>query len=348
MKRHLLWIAAAGALLLLLSTGGVFWVLRQGESASEATAQAASVEQPVVEIPLAGALTSPQAELSALAWYGEHLILAPQYPDFGGGGSFFYALPKADILAFLDGALAGPLEPQPIPLVVPNLRQQIDGFEGFEALALAGERAFLTIEAAPGNAPRAYLVAGTMAADLSMLTIDAVNRVEIPPQSGSANRSDEALLVVGDAVVTIYEVNGAALNPAPLAHVFDLDLAPRGVVPFPSIEYRITDATAVDAAGRFWAIDYQYPGDEDLWPASDPLAEQYGCGVTHCQYEQVERLVQFEYDQTGITLVGTPPLLLTLVDEARNWEGLVRLDERGFLLVTDKFPATILGFVALP
>jgi hypothetical protein len=32
----------------------------------------------------------------------------------------------------------------------------------------------------------------------------------------------------------------------------------------------------------------------------------------------------------------------------RNWEGLVRLDDRGFLLVTDLFPGTILGFVPAP
>jgi len=32
-------------------------------------------------------------------------------------------------------------------------------------------------------------------------------------------------------------------------------------------------------------------------------------------------------------------------NDARNWEGIVRLDNRGFLLATDKFPTTILGFV---
>jgi hypothetical protein len=37
---------------------------------------------------------------------------------------------------------------------------------------------------------------------------------------------------------------------------------------------------------------------------------------------------------------------LQLSDEAaRNWEGVVRLEDRGFLLVTDTFPRTLLGFV---
>jgi hypothetical protein len=44
-----------------------------------------------------------------------------------------------------------------------------------------------------------------------------------------------------------------------------------------------------------------------------------------------------------------PPIQMELTsDDARNWEGLVRLDERGFLIMTDKFPETILGFVTMP
>jgi hypothetical protein len=34
-------------------------------------------------------------------------------------------------------------------------------------------------------------------------------------------------------------------------------------------------------------------------------------------------------------------------DDTRNWEGLVRLDDYGFLLATDKYPRTILAFVPL-
>lgn len=48
-------------------------------------------------------------------------------------------------------------------------------------------------------------------------------------------------------------------------------------------------------------------------------------------------------------VTNTPPIQLQLIDGvSRNWEGLVRLDERGFLLITDEFPETILAFVAKP
>ena len=84
------------------------------------------------------------------------------------------------------------------------------------------------------------------------------------------------------------------------------------------------------------------------------VSAQWGTGATHAQYEQVERLVEMQIvDATTIELVDRPPLQLQLTaewdnDGARNWEGLVRLDDLGFVVVTDRFPNTILGFVPLP
>jgi hypothetical protein len=40
---------------------------------------------------------------------------------------------------------------------------------------------------------------------------------------------------------------------------------------------------------------------------------------------------------------------LTLdVGDGRNWEGIVRFGDRGFLLATDKFPITMLGYITIP
>jgi hypothetical protein len=115
------------------------------------------------------------------------------------------------------------------------------------------------------------------------------------------------------------------------------------------VEYRITDVTALDGQARFWAINYFFPDESELKPRVDPLAERYGRGPTHTQAEHVERLLQFHYTPAGLELVDRPPLQLALLpDEARNWEGIVHLEGRGFLLVTDKFPETILAFVSGP
>lgn len=313
------------------------------------------VEVPVTEIPLSGPLVQRSAEVSGLAWYGDYLILLPQYPDFSvqEGNGAVYALPRVDLLAWLDGATAGPLQPVPVPFVAPGLADQVDGYEGYEAIAFLGGQAFLTIEADTAGGMRAYLVTGQIAPDLSALTLDTASLTEIPPQSAIENKSDEALFVAGDRLVTIYEVNGASVNPSPLAHLFDTSLAPAGTIPFPQIEYRITDATALDSEGRFWAINYFFPGDTELRPERDPLAERYGWGPTHTPEGAVERLVEFQYAGSGIDLVDRPPIQLELPGDVlgglgRNWEGLVRLDGRGFLLMTDMFPDTILAFVSLP
>ncbi|MBN1876819.1 MAG: hypothetical protein JXA33_21525 [Anaerolineae bacterium] len=302
-------------------------------------------------IPLDGAIASKQAEVSGLAWYGDMLILLPQYPSrlSSEADGAVFALAKSDIDAFLNGSVSHPLAPTAVPLIAPGLRKQIQGFEGYEAIAFAGERAFLTIEASPDKQMMGYLVAGSMQSDLSALHLDTDTLVEIQPQTKLSNFSDEALLIVDDELLTFYEANGVNVNPHPLAHRFDLQLNVISQIPFPSLEYRVTDATAIDEGGRFWVLNYFFSGDQDkLQPASDPFSQQFGKGPTHLQSESVERLVELQYIDGGISFTNTPPIQLVLLDEeARNWEGVVRLDHRGFLLITDTYPETILGFVSL-
>jgi hypothetical protein len=309
----------------------------------------------VTEIPLSGAVAKPSAEVSGLAWYGDYLILLPQYPDFANGewDGAIYALPRANLLAYLAGAWPSPLEAIPIPFVAPGLADRIAGFEGYEAIAFLGDQVFLTVESDPPGGMKAYLVSGRIAPDLSVVTLDTATLAEIPAQSPIGNMSDEAMLVVGDRLMTIYEVNGAGINPSPVAHLFSTNLAPMGTLPFPQIEYRITDATALDAEGRFWAVNYFFPGDTDLWPTTDPLAERYGQSPAQTEPRAVERLVEFQYTESDIRLTDRAPIQLGSSDSllgglGRNWEGLVRLNDDGFLLVTDLFPGTILGFVPAP
>jgi hypothetical protein len=339
-SQNLIWLLAISLGLLLV--GGC------GPTPEE---PGAPVEVPVTAIPLAGPVAGASAEISGMAWYGEFLVLLPQYPGRfrGGEDGALFALPEVDILAFLDGEREAPLEPIPIPFSAPGLAEGIQDFEGYEAIAFWDDRVYLTIEASPGAEMRGYLVSGRISPALSSLWIDSDSRVEIPLQAGVENHSDEALLVAGGSLLTFYEANGERVNPTPVAHRFDADLTSTGTLPFVQVEYRITDVTVLDSQGRFWAINYFFPGDEKLRPDGDPLAERYGEGPSHAHYEQVERLLEFQYEPSGIRLVDRPPLQIELPsDEARNWEGIARLDGRGFLLVTDKFPSTILGFVPGP
>lgn len=311
-------------------------------------------------LPLSGQVSNPKAQYSGMAWFGDWLILLPQYPAYfqRDGTASLVAFGKSDILAILDGTSSAPLEPHFIALDDQELMRSIRGFEGFECLTFHQDSVYLSIEAKPAKM-LGYLVKGSVQSDPAgvpvSIQLEPASLVEIQPQAALDNYADEACLVYNQQVYTIYEANGLHVNPMPETHVFSLDLQQQDTLIFPHIEYRITDATQPDAEGRFWAINYLYPGDLDkLNPVEtnglDALALQYGVGRMHAEYAVVERLIQFEIRETLIQRVDTPPLQLVLVSNltARNWEGIVVLDGRGFLLVTDSFPDTQLGFVAYP
>lgn len=308
-------------------------------------------EHKVQSIPLSGKLTNEWAQVSGLAWYREHLIILPQYPArfSSEADGHIFAVSKDRIEAFLDGRSRVPILPHEITFIATGVQEGIRGFEGYEAITFKGNRVFMSIESKPGEQMMGYLVDGEIAPDLSEIRLNAESLREIPPRAHLENMSEESLLVVKDKVVSLYEANGANINPNPTAHVFDLSLRALGTIAFPSIEYRITDASAPDSEGRFWVINFFYPGDRaKLKPAPDVWGATYGLGPTHSRSTTVERLVEFRYTDTQILATQRAPIQLELLEDgrARNWEGLVRLGQRGFLLMTDRYPKTTLGFVS--
>jgi len=342
-------------LIMLLILGGLaggyyyydYYQNNNGTLPPRTSSQPAPLEYPVIEIQLSGPVAESEAELSGLAWYGEHLILLPQYPQRLDNQLF--ALPKDEILAFLAGESSEPLTPLPIPLDASALIGEISGFEGFEAIGFLEDQMLMTVEARAGFSMVGYLAIGEIRPDLSEAWLDSTTIAEISPQSNLSNASDETLLIAGNRVMTIYEANGQNLNARPQAHQFDLTLTalkPLDGISFPNIEYRVTDATAVDVHNRFWVSNYLFPDSiGKLKPAPDALFSAYGVGETHAKTPTVERLLELQYTETGIQLTNRAPIQLELADSSRNWEGIVRLNEEGFLLVTDKFPATMLSFV---
>jgi hypothetical protein len=315
--------------------------------------EAALVEVEPQLIALAGDLDTPDAEVSGMVWYGDQLVIVPQHPERLSGGDrlYFYKISRAEILARLDSAQTAPIVPERLEVAARGLPHLLAGFDGLEAVAVRGDRVYVTVEAAEDSGSVGYLVAGAIAGDLASLRLDLSRLVRIPGPRHLPNMSCESLVVAGDRLLAVHEANGVRVNPDPRACVFDLDLNFLVAVAMPSVEYRVTDATEVDADGRFWVINYFYPPEKPLLdPASDPELSRYGQGQTHGDCQAVERLLEFRYDGQQVTRTETPPLLLRLRADrvCRNWEALVRLDERGFLLMTDRYPRTLLAFVPLP
>lgn len=309
-------------------------------------------EVPMLTIPLDGPAALTQAEYSGMAWYQDELVLMPQYPQRMSEqeGGILFAIPRQALLDFIQGKSSQPIRPREVPLISENLESTISQFEGFEALAFHDQTAYFTIEAREGVRMMGYLVAGQVIGDLEAIQLHPSSLTENVPQENQSNRSDEAILIADDHILTFFESNGAQVNPNAHATVFNLELNFQGILDLPAVEYRLTDATLLDEQDRFWMMNYFFPGDTDLLPLNDPIRETFGAGATHSQSKTVERLLEFQYTPEGIQLTNTPPIQMQIesVDESRNWEGLVRLDGLGFLVVTDKFPKTIFGFIAYP
>ncbi len=304
-------------------------------------------ESPVRDIPLIGDVSQSRAEISGMAWCDEHLILLPQYPGRFGvdtlGGVF--SIPRGEIEAALSGESSAPIKPALILFDQAGLESSIEGFEGFEGIAVIGDRFYVTIEARQVGGMMGYLAMGQVNGECTSFVVDASSLVPIQPQAELGNMSDETIILQNDAVYTLYEANGLNINPNAVAHVFDQDLNSRSTLSMANVEYRITDATTVDDAGIFWGINYFYPGDTKLNPAPDPIAQEYGLGASHQSAEQVERLLAFEINENSIDLSNRKPIYFELSGStARNWEGVVRLGD-GFLLVTDEHPSTMMGYV---
>ena len=315
-----------------------------GNTESPPGRESSSAEVEVQIIPLSGPIADPKAEISGMAWHGDDLFLLPQFPDRFSQSLF--KLEKRDILSAILGETTTPLNPEPVQLINADRLKRTKGFEGFESITFQDDQVYLTIEAKPKEM-LGYLVYGTISNAQNQITLDS-NLIEILPQASIGNYSDESILVFGDKIYTFYEANGVNVNNSPVAHTFSLAGEPVTSIPFPNIEYRITDASSPDLQGRFWMINYFFPLDKiKVDPAADPLADKFGRGLSHAQNLAVERLVAFQITNNGVELLDTPPIQLSLEADmvSRNWEALAILDGYGFLIATDKFPQTLFGFV---
>ncbi|MCK5076840.1 MAG: hypothetical protein KAR38_10715 [Calditrichia bacterium] len=304
-------------------------------------------EYEIVEIPLQGKAAGKRSEISGLAWYKNYLILLPQYPD--RFANHFFAIPKNQIEAFLDKKSTNPIIPVKIPVNTNGLENKIPGYEGFEALIFKGDTVFFTIESETDKEKKAYIAMGLVKNELEEISIFSEPLPAVISKSQANNMSEETIVIVNNKIMTIHEANGKNVNPQPQGSLFSFTLQAKNSIPFPAIEYRITDATEADSLNRFWAINFNYPGEKKhLKPVEDSLILKFGVGKTHAQTSIVERLIEFQYKGGKIIFTEQPPvqLKLNVNKESRNWEGIVRLDNRGFILVTDRFPRTVLAFVS--
>jgi len=92
-----------------------------------------------IYITLNGDITSPDQEISGLAWYNGNLILLPQYPK-----DVVYSIPKTQIIEFIDSSRTTIL-PNEIGWNSSDIERRIRGFEGYESIIFNDDTIYVTI-----------------------------------------------------------------------------------------------------------------------------------------------------------------------------------------------------------
>lgn len=309
-----------------------------------------ATETSIQEIRLSAPLNLDDAEISGLTWCEDKLILLPQYPRriSPDKQSYFYYLNKADILFALSAPDPQPLKAHPILVNEKDLRKAVSIFDGFEAIECHKEKLWLSIEAVTFLGEYQSFVVPAEINFKPTATINILQKqlTHLPSLSKMRNMGDEAIVMTGDDIIAIHEVNDVRAVSKSAARQVQRPNSAVLNTPFPAIPFRITDATKLDEQQKFWAINYKYSGDKFSRNANDFIAQKHGQGSSHTQFHNVERLLEFKVKKEEISLTSKAPIQLKMEQhEGRNWEGIARLDKLGFLLVTDKHPRTILAFV---
>ena len=307
-------------------------------------------ETNISEIHISTPYNSGNFEYSGLSWYKNYLVMLPQYP-FGMGstsndGSLF-VLKKS----MLDEYLANPenhapLTPDSLKIFAEGLTEYNHRGSGYESVGFIEDNAYFTIEAID-SPTKTYLVKGLIDSVNMQITLDASTLTQIPLQTDINNIGYETIAINGDKIIVVNEANGLNLLSNPKVFVYDKNLNLLDTLSIPHVEYRITDATYVNN-DKFYAINYFYTGDRtSLNPAEDSVAIKFGISNSQSSYSGIERILSFKIEENKIIFSGENPIYWHVEkNNGKNWEGIAQYGDKGFFIITDTFPTTILSFVS--
>ncbi|MCF6269291.1 MAG: hypothetical protein L3J41_06265 [Melioribacteraceae bacterium] len=293
----------------------------------------------LTHIQLEGDLAERRLEASGLTWYKDNLIILPQFPhkwddQFDGA---IYFIPKERIESYLNGENRNPIKGEKILFAAEGLDEigKRKG-SGYEAITFIDDSVYLSIESVNGGESTSYIVSGVINFEERKITLNANSKIEVESQTGIHNMGEETILTYNASVFSIHEANGANVNELPTAAKLNENLKEKEKISFPNIEYRITDATSADTVGKFFAINYFFPGEFDkLKPNLSEEEKDYA----------IEQILEFQILDGKIIRTKKAPIVIQKGKSKKgsNWEGIVKLNE-GFLMITDMFPETVLVY----
>lgn len=302
-------------------------------------------EYDVKEYEMAAPMNAREMEISSLCWAGDNLLILPQYPHKFGNNIFSVNRSLIERLRFKEDAVTGK-----------KIKMEYTGDYSFlkkngcglEAIAVSGDNVFLLAEMVNKiDGTFAYLLKGRFFSKENKIIVNTENKTTLKTSYKIKNLGFETLTIFNNKLIAIEEINGKNIVANPKVKVFDFDLKLIDEYEFPNIEYRITDATAVDSEGVFYVTNYFYPGERDeIKPAEDSLIYKYGIGKTHQTNEYLERIIELKIVGKKI-IINSPPYYLKMDDysEGRNWEGIEMLDKNIFILSADYYPKSIFSII---
>ena len=303
-------------------------------------------ELPIIEIKLSGLITNPKQEISGMDWFQKRLFLLPE-----NQGGYLFSFDKFELMKAINSQNRNnkPLTPKQTRFETPDYKSLIPGFEGFEAISFYNNNVYISLEAENNGIMQCYIVWGKIDSKTYEVSIPEENLIQINTPIQLTNMTYETIVNANDNLYIIYEANGANLQKTISQKVLSFNNNDISEISFPSVEYRITDATRVDSENKFWCINYFWPGDKKLLnPSSDNVFKKTKKDNSHQNSEIVERLIEFEIKNNQIVLSNKDPIQIVLDNkDSRNWEAIARLDNEGFLIATDKYPRMIFGFVPI-
>jgi hypothetical protein len=272
-----------------------------------------------VTLQLSGDHADASREYSGLAWHGERLVLLPQYPD-----NQLFTLARTDLERSISkGTL---LTPDSISFDDRKIQKQITGYEGYEAIAFEGTDVYALIEARTWlRSMRAYLVKGSI--DDGGIVMTQV--IELPLITDIDNYSYEALSLTPSGILAFYEANG--LSKTATALLVNRELNRIESISISNVPYRITDLTSYKD-GSIWALNTFWKGDRKKLQVK--------------RKKNMGRLVKFTLTPERVAMSKTS-VSINSGGGSFNWEGVVRFGERGFIVITDTHPTSVLRYVEM-
>lgn len=273
-------------------------------------------------------------EFSGLAAWGEdRVLLLPQYKP-----GLLYAFTK-DIMDRKGTIDTLPLHTLPMP-DADALRSLIEerkgpgSYEGWEALLVAGNALYLSIETGD-DCDEAYLIKGYLTATEARLDLGTLLALPKPRPTRQAanvhNAGFESLALTPDGkLMAIFEYNhldGEGFAP----YLIDTaSFALWGRAQGGPLHFRATDA--VFTGDTLFVLNFWWRGDHKIYDIPQTLIE-WGDTISTSE-QDYGRIVYGKYDPVAKKVSAWRPWGRLPYESRANWEGICPMG-KGFLLVTD-------------